>query len=334
MAVQQVSFAAIGRPSTADDSFAAYHDLYAPVADVVRLEGAFSVKVAAHRIGEILAFDRQLKGVGHSRSPKRVAQNAFDHFTVQLALRGSFQISTEAGNRIVEQGALALIDMTRWMRTDAPDANILTLSIPRERLDALMGDAGRLHGVILPANRAILLSEFVLSFLRNEAKLNASDRSRVERVTTELLAIALSDRSDMPSAAPEAAGDVLCRTRAKKFIDANLACTPEDVGRAIGRSRSALYRAFHPVGGLAAYIQTRRLVRLRAMLVAPGETRRISELAAAAGFSSDSHCARVFKASFGLSPSEYRLARTEALQADERSGAAHQVLAQWWGDLR
>jgi AraC-like DNA-binding protein len=333
MTSQRVTFSSSNGEDAFEDGFATYHDLYAPVADVTRLGDVFSAAVTAHRLDSILAFDRRLQNVSHHRCPRRVARNAFDHFTVQLALRGNFLIHTDAGERSVDRGALALVDMTRWMRTDTYDTNLLTLSVPRVYIESLVGNAERLHGAVLPASRTTLLSDFVLSFLRSQTELTSSDRSRVERVVTELLAIALSDRGLDPGSIPEAASEVIARTHAKRFIDANLHCTPDDVAQGIGRSRSVLYRAFQPLGGLSSYIQGRRLLRLRSLLLDVQEARQISELAAVCGFSSVSHCVRAFKSRFGLSPGEYRAVRAGAFYAAAQE-EAHEVFAQWWGGLR
>lgn len=330
---QRVTFSTATGRELSEARFTAYHDLYAPVADVSRLGDDFSVAVEAHRLGEILAFDRKLKSVSHARSPKRVARNGFDHFTVQLALRGSFWVTTVHGEREVEPGALALIDMTQWMRTDAPDAEIITLSVPREHFDAT-GEARRLHGAVLPPGRAVLLKDFILSCLRNEALLGPADSPRIERVAIDLLGLALSDRSSIEQAQPETSADIVCRSRAKAFIDAHLGVTPDEVARAVGRSRSSLYRAFEPVGGIAEFIQTRRLARLRRVLGRVDDTRKISEMIYDCGFANNSHGTRLFKAAFGITPGDYRSARLDGLAVNLDRGDASTIFADWWASLR
>lgn len=333
MQSQKVTFSTARRDDAIEDAFGAYHDLYSPVADAERLGDDFTASVTAYRLGGLLVFDRRLKSVAHVRNPRRVARNAFDHFTVQLSAAGSFRIATEAGEGEVGPGALALIDMTRAMRTEAVAVNLLTLSVPREHLDTVAGEARRLHGAVLPASRAGLLGDFVLSVLRCGHALTPTDGMRIERVTAELLGIALSDRSLDDRNLPHAAAEVLCRARAKRFIDSNLSCTPETVAAATGHSRSVLYRAFQPLGGLASYIQSRRLARLRHLLSAPEEMRQVSELASACGFVTASHAARAFRAAFDLSPRDYRAARVATI-SESFQGEAHQLLARWWSELR
>ncbi|PIK73878.1 hypothetical protein CS379_05820 [Methylobacterium frigidaeris] len=96
-------------------------------------------------------------------------------------------------------------------------------------------------------------------------------------------------------------------------------------------SRSVLYRAFEPSGGVARLVRSRRLARLRALLAQPDEAGRIADLSQACGFSSESDCSRAFKAAYGLSPSDYRRLRWTV---DKPGTASPQGLAEWWNDLR
>ena len=86
-----------------------------------------------------------------------------------------------------------------------------------------------------------------------------------------------------------------------------------DVGMAV-RLGAAVARQ----GGVAGYVQERRLVRAFAMLSNPSNTSTISTTAYRCGFSSDAYFSRAFKQRFGCSPSE--------LRADALSGArAHRL---------
>lgn len=311
--------------------FEAYHDLYAPVADAARLEGAFAVAVAAERLGDMILFDRRMRSVAHVRSPRRALRNGFDHFTAQLVLDGSLAVDTPEGSRLVGPGEFALIDMSRPMETRAGRARVLTLSVPRDEIEAVVSEPGRLHGAVLPRDRARLLTQF-LGALPDEMHLHgAGDRERLARVTLDLLGLSLSGYAPSGAEAVRTAGAAACRRRARLHIDAHPGTTPEEVARAIGVSRSALYRAFEASGGVARTIRARRLTRLRALLARPGETGRIAELAHACGFSSESDCSRAFKAAYGLSPSEYR-----RLDREDHGPQAlpSQGFAGLWNDLR
>ena len=82
-------------------------------------------------------------------------------------------------------------------------------------------------------------------------------------------------------------------------------------GRNMARTR--LYRLFEPLRGVAGYIQEQRLGRAYAELANPARNhRRIYEIAFGLGFSSEAHFSRIFRSTFGLSPSDVR-ARAHAL---------------------
>lgn len=77
---------------------------------------------------------------------------------------------------------------------------------------------------------------------------------------------------------------------------------------ALGCSRSALYRATVPVGGIAELIVRRRLAAVHRCLRDPGETRAIRQIAQAHGFTQPSLFSRRFKRTFGTTAGRVRIA--------------------------
>ncbi|KQT84839.1 hypothetical protein ASG51_01845 [Methylobacterium sp. Leaf465] len=69
-----------------------------------------------------------------------------------------------------------------------------------------------------------------------------------------------------------------------------------------GLSRSALYRAFVPIGRVGHEILRRRVDRLRSAIFRSGRDVRISNLVWTLGFATPSHAARAFKGTHGLAP--------------------------------
>jgi len=77
--------------------------------------------------------------------------------------------------------------------------------------------------------------------------------------------------------------------------------------QALRLSRSSLYRAFQPVGGVNAYIRRRRLEHARDVLARrTGPRPTVGEVAQSHGFASDSHFSRAFRKAFGHSPGARR----------------------------
>jgi AraC-like DNA-binding protein len=104
------------------------------------------------------------------------------------------------------------------------------------------------------------------------------------------------------------------RERIKQHVMRHLAdpeLSVEQIARALNCSRRHLYNAFaDEPDGVAGYLLARRLEACRAAFDdARLADRSITEIALAHGFSNPAHFSRVFRASAGLSPSEYRRER-------------------------
>uniref|UniRef100_UPI0015767FDB helix-turn-helix domain-containing protein n=1 Tax=Sphingomonas bacterium TaxID=1895847 RepID=UPI0015767FDB len=82
----------------------------------------------------------------------------------------------------------------------------------------------------------------------------------------------------------------------------------DGLARASGTSRSVLYRLFQGEGGLLAYDRRRRLLALYRDLVETGEHEPIARVAERHGFADTISLGRGFRALFGCSPREVRVA--------------------------
>nr|MBF0684701.1 helix-turn-helix transcriptional regulator [Pseudomonas sp.] len=127
------------------------------------------------------------------------------------------------------------------------------------------------------------------------------------------------------------------RERARRHIEKNLGSAklgPDDISRAIGVSRSSLYVIFQPLGGVAKYIQARRLAHLRAALARPLETRSVAQLCYESGFASESHASRAFKQAYGVPPGQFRTSVYSAQKPATRGkGSTRPVFHGWIADL-
>ena len=97
--------------------------------------------------------------------------------------------------------------------------------------------------------------------------------------------------------------------RATQIIDAELMSSrlqPSQLCSRLGVSRSHLYRLFEPHGGVARYIQKRRLLRIFEVLSDPNFRETIAALAAGHGFEDPSSFGRAFRRKFGRSARDVR----------------------------
>lgn len=321
--------------SSEADGFEGYQALYASGADVTATGAPFHARVEAHRFGRMNVFERALSGVEHRRDKTRVRRDGFDHFTLQYLRGGTFHGGALGAERRLSPGDIILFDLTRPQRTRLESARTVTVSLSRELVEAAAPEASRYHGQILPEAASGLLGDLMGSLARRAGATTPDNAANIARALTELLAGTLGQvRLD-----DEASGSVIAdlrRRRAEAFIEARLndpSLGVSAVARGAGLSRSALYRLFEPMGGVAQHILSRRLERLSAALRNPSETRSVTTLTFDHGFASESHCSRAFRGTFGLPPGRYRaeMRHTWARgRSEPRSGESAASLMSMW----
>ena len=292
-----------------DDSFVRYRELYAPGADVVRLSRPFAAKVRAWRLHRGLLFDRRLRGVGHERDAARVQRDAFDHFTLTFVLSGDQAVDTGEGFRQLLPGEALLLDMMLPMRLRSYDAHIVTVSIARDRLAGAAGQLDGLHGAILTGPGAGLLGDYLRALVERIAALSDAAHEPAMTALSALVAVALGKAVDEDPELLAARRATARIERIRALIDARLSdpdFTASEVIATSDLSRATLYRTFRPYGGLAGYIQLRRLERVRRALGDPRDERPFATIALDSGFESSSHCSRLFTDRFGVRPGAYR----------------------------
>jgi AraC family transcriptional regulator len=100
--------------------------------------------------------------------------------------------------------------------------------------------------------------------------------------------------------------------QAREFMHENACCslTMSQIARAAGRHEIHVAREFRRFFGCSAgtYLRGLRIEEAERLLLLKRPV-SISEIALSCGFASHSHLCREFKAHFGVTPSEYRLAR-------------------------
>ena len=323
-------------PTTDVDGFGAYHDLYSSGTTVSRLDTPFKASVVAYRFPSLLLFNRVVAEASHHRDRSRLRRDGFDHFNLQVLRFGTMAAGTPGNERPMSAGDIVVFDTSKPQRTIVTKADYVSIAIPRAAIEAAMPSAERLHGSVLPVAMAGLLSDFILSLGLRASMLGtdiaASSAVFVGRVLAEVAGTAKFVPKDAEDGTE---ASMLQRWRAEAYIDANLSnrlLGPEQVAKAIGMSRSALYRLFAPTGGVAGFILERRVARLRLLLLRPNDPRSIADLARLLGFAQESHCSRAFKAAFGTSPGQFREAARETLVLQDAGRAAH-GWADWWNDI-
>ncbi len=247
-----------------------------------------------------------------SRPAGRARRDGVDHYTLLFTERGRWDARASGPDQQVADGEICLLDLARPLESRTEALSSLCLLIPRPRLDALL-PAGNWHGVMPRGAAGTLLGEYLRALSPRLAGMSMAEAREVEQATLHLIAAALAPSALGPARdAPGVAAGLLATARARieeRLADPTL--TPDRLAAELGLSRASLYRLFAPMGGVAAFIQGRRLARVRARLADPRPVRRLAEVAFGCGFASEAHFSRAFRARFGQTPRE---ARAEALR--------------------
>lgn len=249
------------------------------------------------------------------RSHDAIARSGLDGFGIHLTLAGA-AIGWMGERRIESRpGDVAIIDLSERLdlqfRADGERAAGVTLWVARVRVAAAVAMENLLHGLVLPADSPVGgLAAACLQTLRVSADtLPAKEFDAMADGVVAMIAKAITpllEEQDTNAVQVSRASFVTIR----RHIDKNLHSPTLDAARlakTFGLSRAALYRLFEPVGGVASYIRRARLRRAyQEMISANVSGRRIAPIAYGLGFKNISAFNRLFRSTFGVSPSEAR----------------------------
>jgi AraC-like DNA-binding protein len=279
----------------------------------------FSAFARGFNLGPALLIETRASAQRLVRSPRAVRADQIDHYIIRLQRRGRW--SGEAGERALDAatGTVVVLDMAQSTAGLGVGIDNINLLLPRDALDAVLPPFD-MHGLVLHGAMAHLLRNHLVALADNLSHVPAAQAADVAEATCRLAAACLApSRERVAHARVPLALARLAEIR--RYIDRHLtspALSPEAICKALGLSRSSLYAACEPLGGVAALIQRQRLARVRAILDDPWDLRPISTIAYEHGFVSNAHFSRAFRRAFGCTP---RDARAGALALADRGGA-------------
>lgn len=293
-----------------EQAFAQYRDLYAAGSDVERTAAPFFARVRGWRLDRTLLFAREYGGVRHCRR-ERVARDGFDHFVLHHVIHGELFSGPHGAPIRVGPGETVLLDTREAMESGARAVGLITVSLARDAVRAAVGELEHLHGHRITAQDGALLAALLRAMVEQAPRLPVGAQHAVTRTLVDLLSVAINPagtgaRSDFYRL------EYVRREAAQRLIDARLGERGFSIRNIVGEtgiSRASLYRLFAAQGGVAHFIQLRRLQHLRDRLDDRAfDGHALADLAPASGFSGESHAGRLFKQVFGVSPGAYRAA--------------------------
>ena len=236
--------------------------------------------------------------------------NPIDHWVITLGQRRTIGSGGAGITLDVPASVPYVASLGRELVSQRSSDQRLQLYLPRDSFRDLapLLDAAQAQALDTPLGR--LLGDYISLLQRSFVELEAADMPRLTNaVRAMVLACAGPSADRLDLAASQI--NLTRREKVRQFIDQNLRDPALDATllcRAIGMSRTQLYRLFQDDGGVARYIRHRRLLRGYADLADTANNASINVIADALCFEDASSFSRAFKQEFGLNPRDVRAA--------------------------
>lgn len=275
----------------------------------------FAASNVVWRLEDLVVSRVSAPAVQVQRTPAHIRRNPVDHWVLSYCEHGEMTLLTARGDLRARPGVPFLWSLAEPSRTVRTDTERLQLFLSRDVFRDIAPALDGARGAALDTPLGRLLADFMLSLERRLPDMSSADVPWLAGAAGGLIAACIAPSAERMEAARDqiALGRL---ERVRQAVASHLRSPrlgPDTLCRAVGISRSGLYRLLEAEGGVARYIQRRRLQAAYAMLSDPDDKRTISAIAEALCFSDASSFARAFRANFGYSASDARAAAAAGL---------------------
>lgn len=269
-------------------------------------------------LGEVQVTRLSNPSVQCYRGAKFIRQFDPERIHLDLTLRGRTSIAL-AGREAtaIKVGDFMLYDTSRpfrtWMFDDEDTCMHVLVQVPRALVPLPSNTVDRLLAVPLPGREGVgaLLSTYLTGLVDNAHQYQPGNVARLSTVTVDLLTTLLAHHLDAGTATPYETQQRVLQMRIRDFIQRRLAdprLSPAVIAGAHGISTRYLHKLFHAQHlTVAGWIRQRRLERCRHDLADPHlRSHPVHAIAARWGFTDGAHFSRLFRATYGVPPGDYR----------------------------
>jgi AraC-like DNA-binding protein len=299
------------------DRFAAWRALFS-AHDLDADPHGFSGRIETAQVGPMILRVMNAAPQGPGRSLSQIRRDGLDSFVLLLS-RHAYCVETEHGVLEVPAGAISVNDLSQtYRRSRVPETDSLIIGLSRAAVAAVLPEEDLLHGHFLIGGAGRLFADHMRSLAAHRHRIEDAEAAHIAQATLHMFA-ACARPSRESSARAGVPLDAARLRMAKRFVRSRLTepLPIDSMARALGLSRSQLYRLFEAEGGVARYHVRQRLAAVRGALDNPREQRSIGAIGAAYGFSSGARLSRAFREAYGQGPRDYR-ASAKTPPADRR----------------
>ena len=275
-------------------------------------EAPLLTHVVPHRLGDIRLIELSGNPFGAVRGHAEISRDSDTYLGILYQRSGSTLCKIGRDRVIVGPGEISVWHSGRPISFEMPEKfDKLCMIVPVARFESVLYNAETYEGLHFPAdgNLATLLGSYLSTLTNSVVTRNGNTPFDAIDVTLELLGAALRARRRSSTIAPR---DQLF-ARISGYIEARLKdanLSPKKIAEDNGISVRYLYTLFSEQGmTVSRWVRRRRLLRCRAELDGADTETSVAEIAYRWGLNDSAHFSRLFKASFGMSPTQFRSSR-------------------------
>lgn len=299
------------------DSFSAWKKLisntFVPLEATPVRSGAFDGRISGRQMQDVGIMRLEAGAQTVSRSPELIAHGGTGHYKLSLQLSGTALLLQDGREAVLQAGDVAIYDTQRpYTLTFEQSFESLVLIFPQHLLGLSTDDVAELTAVRMGKGNHLAesVAPFVASIAQQLPDLKSPIGHRLALNIVDLLSTMLADEIYSDTNLHTDNNARMLR-RIQHHIEANLAdptLGPESIARAHHIATRTLHKTFASSGlTVAGWIRERRMEQCRRDLTDPlREHVPVGEIGARWGLVDAAHFSRVFRTSYGVSPSQYR----------------------------
>ena len=249
------------------------------------------------------------------RTKTHIRRNPVDHWAVTLGTHSETNLKTRDVLLNAPAKVPFVLSLGEEMHNERRQDDRVQFYLARDSFQGIATPLDAAQGTALNTPQGKLLADYMLLLERNLPNLTPEDTPRLTNAVQAMLGACLAPSADrVANARPQI--NVTLLERVRQAVRRHLrspSLGPDKLCREAATSRSQLYRLLENEGGVAAYIQRRRLSESFAILCDTSNNFPISLIAETLCFADASSFSRAFRREFGMRPSDVRAAALAGL---------------------
>ncbi|MET9658707.1 helix-turn-helix domain-containing protein [Streptomyces sp. NPDC006510] len=288
-----------------------------PMTVAPRGDGPFDGRIATDRLGYLQVSTMEADAERVSRTPALIARSSEALVAVGVQISGTATFIQDGRRAEVGEGDLVVYDTTRPYSFDYPQRFAThVFQLPRRTLGVPDSDIRQVTGNAIGTGDGFgaMLLPFLATLASSVDGYPPAVANRLAGNVVDLFATLIAERAHPGGTVADTARSHLL-LRVRDHINRNLGdpdLSPESIARTHRISVRYLHRLFEGEGTtVGRLIQQRRLEECGRELASRGRTApTVSAVGQRWGFVNPAHFSRVFRATYGVSPREWRDLRT------------------------